>query len=192
VGQSHSAPASVRNTQFARAIGHSRVALPDSPRKTRWLPEARHDGIRLYITFFATDAVPFVHRILRGLAWLFYYKARGEIEAALVPEEAAGIRTSWERFLKQHRPNRDTILIGFALVEDADTCAFLLQRTVFLPTSPDTYRFVHRSWQEFLLAQYFALCLERACFEDLGRAKFTLAFIAWRGRSCRIRPSMKP
>lgn len=106
------------------------------------------------------------------LAWLFFYKARGEIEAALVPEEAAGIRRSWERFLQQHRPSRDTILIGFALVEDADTCAFLLQRTVFLPTGPDTYRFVHRSWQEFLLAQYFALCLERTCFEYLGRAKF--------------------
>ena len=35
-------------------------------------------------------------------------------------------------------------------MEDADTCAFLLQCTVFLPTGPDTYRFVHRSWQEFL------------------------------------------
>jgi hypothetical protein len=34
-----------------------------------WLPDARHDGIRSSITFsrpalFASDAVPFVHRIL--------------------------------------------------------------------------------------------------------------------------------
>ncbi len=106
------------------------------------------------------------------LAWIFLYKARGEIEAAMVSEEAAGIRRNWERFLPQHRRSGDAILIGFALVEDPDTCAALLQRTVFLPTGPETYRFAHRSWQEFLLAQYFALCLERGYFEDLGRAKF--------------------
>ncbi len=104
------------------------------------------------------------------LAWLFFYKARGEIAAATVAKEAAGIRRNWERFLE--RPHHYAMLIGFALVEDVNTCATLLQRTIFLPTGRDTFRFSHRSWQEFLLAQYFALCLEQGYFQDLGRAKF--------------------
>lgn len=31
----------------------------------------------------------------------------------------------------------------------------ILQRTVFVSTGPDTVRFIHWSWQEFLLARYF-------------------------------------
>ena len=57
--------------QSARPVSDSRAAPPDSPWNTTWPPEARHGGIRSWITFsspalFAIDAVPFVHRILSG------------------------------------------------------------------------------------------------------------------------------
>ena len=48
----------------------------------------------------------------------------------------------------------------------------LLQRTVFVSTGPDGYRFTHRSWQELLLAEYLNLCLRCGYFSELGKAKF--------------------
>jgi len=39
---------------------------------------------------------------------------------------------------------------------------------VFLSTGPNTVRFSHREWQEFLLAHYFALCIKWGRFENFG------------------------
>jgi len=53
-------------------------------------------------------------------------------------------------------------------VERRETCAVILQRTVFVSTGHDTVRFIHWSWEEFLLARYFVFCLRWRCLADFA------------------------
>lgn len=114
-----------------------------------------------------------IDHLLWGLvlvAWLFFYRSRGEISIAVLQQEARDVRHQWEAFLEKPTMESDTrdIIMGFRLVDDPETCNALLQRTVFIATGPEKVRFSHRHWQEFLVAQYFALCLEWGNVEDFG------------------------
>jgi pimeloyl-ACP methyl ester carboxylesterase len=117
-------------------------------------------------------------------AWLFFYKSRGEISLEVLRREARIFADRWERFF-QELTEKDPdfyydgladdaadILAGFRLLEDAELCQRLLQGTVFVPTGANTSRFTHRNWQEFLLAQYFVLCIRTHHFSEFGAAAF--------------------
>lgn len=118
------------------------------------------------------------------IAWLFFYRSRGEIHTDVLREEAAALRERWENFFRAIRASdRDFYLneleknvndsaAAFRLIEKPETCHALLQRTVFVPSGPNRVRFAHRNWQEFLLAQYLALCIKSRHFEELGITAF--------------------
>jgi hypothetical protein len=109
---------------------------------------------------------------LAWTAWAFFCRSRGEMGIRALCDAATESRARWQRLLSPRHPSRSEILIALTVMVDEQSCAALLQRTVFLPTGPDSYRFLHRSWQEYLLARYLALCLEHANLDDLARAKF--------------------
>ncbi|MGH6634606.1 MAG: hypothetical protein ACRED0_00190, partial [Gammaproteobacteria bacterium] len=124
----------------------------------------------------ATRVVEIDHLLcaLTLIAWLFFHKSRGEISTEVLQTEARAVSKQWESFFSQHGAESDVrdVIMGFRLVGDPETCNALLQRTVFLATGPEKVRFSHRHWQEFLLAQYFALCLEWGHVEDFGVTAF--------------------
>ncbi|MGH8601557.1 MAG: NACHT domain-containing protein, partial [Gammaproteobacteria bacterium] len=124
----------------------------------------------------ATRVVEIDHLVyaLTLIAWLFFRKSRGEISTEVLQTEARDVSKQWEAFFAQHGAGSDVqdIIMGFRLAADPETCNALLQRTVFLATGPEKVRFSHRHWQEFLLAQYFALCLEWGHVEDFGVTAF--------------------
>ncbi len=121
---------------------------------------------------------------LELVAWLFFYKSRGEVNIDVLRDEAKKIRQRWENFFDDMKTNEEMffneglrdgiadILLGFRLVEQLDTCKALLQSTVFVPTGPNMVRFAHRHWQELLLGKYFALCIRTHHFDELGIAAF--------------------
>lgn len=108
------------------------------------------------------------------ISWLLFYRHRGEIDMQRLRIEAGECGRQWKTFLENHplaNEARD-ILMGIGLVEHPDTCAAILKRTVFVASGPDMYRFSHRNWQEFLLAQYFVLCLKWGYIQDFGVIAF--------------------
>ncbi len=108
------------------------------------------------------------------IAWLFFHKSRGEIGTEVLQTEARDVGKQWDAFFSRQgsESGASDIIMGFRLVGDPETCNALLQRTVFVATGPEKVRFSHRHWQEFLLAQYFALCLEWGNVEDFGVTAF--------------------
>jgi len=111
---------------------------------------------------------------LTMIAWLFFYKSRGEISIEVLREEARESNGRWHRFVDDSKLVQASaeLLEGFRLVEQAEPCNALLQRSVFVSTGPGKVRFSHRHWQEFLLARYFALCLRWGHVEDFGITAF--------------------
>lgn len=129
-----------------------------------------------------------IDHLLWGLvliAWLFFHRSRGEISVAVLQQEARDVGHRWETFFKKRTGESDPrdIIMGFRLVGDPETCNALLQRTVFVATGPEKVRFSHRHWQEFLLAQYFALCVEWGNVEDFGITCFNSHIYRMAGES---------
>ncbi len=132
------------------------------------------------------DSIEIDHlgRSMMFIAWLFFHKARGEISVDSLRREATQLRQRWEQyfdhtqatnenfFLEAISPIRDEVLLGFGVVEESESCNGLVQRTLFVPTGPNSVRFVHRQWQEFLLGQYLSFCIRMHHFDELGIAAF--------------------
>jgi pimeloyl-ACP methyl ester carboxylesterase len=108
------------------------------------------------------------------IAWLFFYRSRGEIRIAALQKEARDVNGHWRRFMRDSDLTHDAeeLAEGFRLVEQEGPCSALLQRSVFVSTGSGKVRFSHRHWQEFLLARYFALCLRSGHVEDFGATAF--------------------
>ena len=114
------------------------------------------------------------------VAWLFFYRSRGEISIDVLASEAYQTIQRWQKYfanVKQSDPGfyseklQDTheqMLVGFSLVENVETCKLLLEHTLFVPTGANRFRFSHRSWQEYLLAQYLVTSVLTHHFEELG------------------------
>ncbi len=108
------------------------------------------------------------------IAWLFFYRMRGELHLNHLREEGAAVWQRWHEFLAAagERRDEDELLGGFALVLDRDASELLARRTVFIACTGNSIRFAHRHWQEFLLARYFYACLRRRYFADFGITAF--------------------
>ncbi len=114
------------------------------------------------------------------IAWLFFYRSRGEISVDVLTSEAYQAIRRWQDYfasVKQSDPvfyseqlqdTHEQMLNGFSLVENAETCKLLLEHTLFLPTGANRFRFSHRSWQEYLLAQYLVTNVRTHHFKELG------------------------
>lgn len=123
------------------------------------------------------------------IAWIFFQKSRGEINAAALCKEAAEICRRWEKFFADHDlfPRAEGLMAGFRLLEEPQLCNALLQRTVFIATGPESVRFSHRSWKEFLLANYFTLCLKWGHVYDFGVTAFNSRIYRMAGELCQDR-----
>jgi hypothetical protein len=119
------------------------------------------------------------------IAWLFFYRHQGEIDTEVLREEVRAVHEQWQRFFRDQRPTAEAqdITAGFRLVEEASICNAILQRTVFVSTGSNRVRFTHRNWQEFLLAQYFVLCLKCGHVEDFGITAFNSHIYRMAGES---------
>ncbi|MDQ3564091.1 MAG: hypothetical protein M3436_08110 [Pseudomonadota bacterium] len=106
------------------------------------------------------------------IAWLFFSKHRGEVDTGVLSDEAKRAGERWEGHFRTLGVLEEAadVITGFRQV--AEGAAAILQRTVFVSTGPNKVRFSHRSWQEFLLAQYFVLCLRWGNVEDFGVTAF--------------------
>ena len=123
----------------------------------------------------ATVEIDHVLDALTLVAWLFFYKHRGEIDTETLLAEARTVVERWRADLASDPAlagGGSDVLFGFGLVGLRVTCAAIAQRTVFVATGPDKVRFIHRSWQDFLLARYFVLCLKWGCVADFGVTAF--------------------
>lgn len=121
---------------------------------------------------------------LIAIAWLFYYRSRGEINTEVLRREAVEFHQRWKDYFARQKGCNETfylesiaaekedILFGFSLAGNPVICEDLLQRSLFVPTGPGRVRFRHRHWQEFLLGQYLSLCIRMHNFDELGIAAF--------------------
>ncbi len=118
------------------------------------------------------------------IAWLFFYKSRGEINIEVLRLEAVEFHQRWKTYFERQARSNETfyretiaaeqedILFGFSLAGNPKICEDLLQRSLFVPTAAGRVRFRHRHWQEFLLGQYLSLCIRMHNFDELGIAAF--------------------
>ena len=134
-------------------------------------------------------------RALMLIAWIFYCRSRGEIHIGVLVEEAKGLVEEWERYFEDLKlsderffqetlsDDVDGILAGFRLVSNMDYCRGILQATVFIPTGPNSVRFAHRHWQEFLLGQYLSLSIRSHHFDQLGKTAFHVRIYRFAGET---------
>lgn len=110
---------------------------------------------------------------LEVIAWLFFYKSRGDISIGQVAQEAGALEARWRMNVGKGLQAKDgtCLAAGCRLLENVQVCNTLLKRTVFISTGPDRFRFVHRSWQELLVARFFVDAIRDHWFDELANAK---------------------
>ena len=145
--------------------------------------------VRSHLVGTTTDSgliieIDHLRRAMILAAWLFFYKSRAEINIDTLRLEATEQRQKWQQFFEDMRTNdkdfyysdlndeADQFINSFSLLEDQNICQILLERTIFIPTSANQVRFSQRQWQEFLLGQFFVLCLRTHHFEQFGITAF--------------------
>ncbi len=116
---------------------------------------------------------PLLHA-LSLIAWLFFSKHRGELDAGVLVAEAGVAHARWEAHFRERDALAEgcEVLAGFRQLAHAAMCMPIVQHTVFVSTGPNRVRFGHRSWQEYLLAKYFVQCLRWGFVEDFGVTAF--------------------
>jgi hypothetical protein len=110
------------------------------------------------------------------IAWQYYANSQGQMTLG---ELCAGVEPRlalWRKHVEvgTRRGSGQTLLQGLELVGMCGTCELLMNRTVFSSTGPDSYRFSHREWLDFLVARYLSTCIVWRQFEDLRAVAFTL------------------
>jgi len=103
------------------------------------------------------------------LAWAYFSSRQNELELAGLLRVTQQFRSDWSAAAK----SGDTVLPGsldaaFGLAVDRAAALKLLQRSVFFPTGPETYRFQHKEWSEHLASRYLANCIENHFYEGFG------------------------
>ncbi len=136
-----------------------------------FLRNSRLVGTRLTNTNFVELEHLFI--ALSIVAWLFFYRSRGEIHKDNLSMEAMQLRKRWEGFLTTRGKSRENedFITACSIIENVKLCTLLLASEVFLSTGPEKFRFTHRSWQELLLARFFINCIRYRYFDDFGSAK---------------------
>lgn len=107
------------------------------------------------------------------IAWLFFYKSRGEIHRETLSREASELRQRWQQYFIDRGCIREGegFIIACEVIESEALCTLLLNSDVFMSTGPMMFRFTHRSWQELLLARFFLNCIRYQYFDDFGSVK---------------------
>ncbi len=110
---------------------------------------------------------------LSVIAWLFFYRSRGEIHRADLCMEAAQLRKRWEEYFANQGQSRESedFITACTIIENVKLCTLLLNSDVFLSTGAEKFRFTHRSWQELLLARFFINCIRYRYFDEFGSVK---------------------
>ncbi len=136
-----------------------------------FLRNSRLVGTRLTNTNFVELEHLFI--ALSIVAWLFFYKSRGEIHSDDLCAEAVQFRKRWQQYFTNQGQSRESedFITACTVIEDVKLCTLLLNSDVFLSTGPEKFRFTHRSWQELLLARFFINCIRYRNFDDFGSVK---------------------
>ena len=136
-----------------------------------FLRNSRLVGTRLTNSHFVELEHLFI--ALSIIAWLFFYRSRGEIIRADLCMETVQLRKRWEGYFanQAHSRENEDFITACTIIENVKLCTLLLNSDVFLSTGAEKFRFTHRSWQELLLARFFINCFRYRYFDDFGSAK---------------------
>lgn len=107
------------------------------------------------------------------IAWLFFSQSRGEFQGLKLQSEVIQLKQRWKAFFQrqQNRREQQMFFYGLEILENQEFLQLLLNSGVFINTGLDNFRFVHRNWQELLLARFFLMCLNFQHFDEWGEAK---------------------
>ncbi len=107
------------------------------------------------------------------IAWLLFYKSRGDISLDEVVQESEVLRQRLQLLAERsdHTRVSHDLRAGCSLLENKQIRSTLLKRTVFISTGPGRFRFIHRTWQELLVAKFFIDSIRGHCFNELANAK---------------------
>ncbi|HLL82822.1 MAG TPA: NACHT domain-containing protein, partial [Longimicrobium sp.] len=110
------------------------------------------------------------------VAWRMLTGGRGDLPVNRLAEEAREAAAAWTRHLEAtgQRESAESLLSGFELLCAPESRDALLRRTVLYPSGEGAIRFIHREWQDFLTARYFAECVTRRNVDELGHVAFTV------------------
>ncbi len=108
------------------------------------------------------------------ISWSLYRNNLGEISIHQLRSETRQLVDSWKSFLEEEKLDREmeSVALSFDLLSNSFFLNGLIQRTVFITISPDHIRLSHRQWYDFLLAQYFKLCLQYGHVDGFGESAF--------------------
>jgi hypothetical protein len=101
-----------------------------------------------------------------------YYRQSFTQRAAdeIVLETKQTVHPKLEGHFKDHPnlPPRGLLRACVDVIEERENLMALLQRSCFLPTSRDTFRFMHREWQAYLVARFVAYSVRLGIADDVG------------------------
>jgi hypothetical protein len=93
--------------------------------------------------------------MLSIIGWLFFRDNKGIMTLDEIQAESQALRNEWLSNVRD--PKRaNEILRAFQLLANEDALRVMMERTVFVSTGADQWRFAHREWQDFLTAAYVA------------------------------------
>ncbi len=107
------------------------------------------------------------------IAWFMFFKSRGDISLDELIQEVGAFKKRLQGFVEESRyssgsPRLET---GYSLLENIQIRITLLKRTIFISTGPDRFRFIHRTWQELLVARFLTDSIKDYGFNELANAK---------------------
>jgi energy-coupling factor transporter ATP-binding protein EcfA2 len=117
--------------------------------------------------------------LLSLIAWSFADESRGELSVVQLTADAGARFEVWRAYTERTGQVEDSkrLLGAFGLAQDQKVLLAVLNRTVFLPTREEAYRFAHRLWEEHLAARYFASVIRFRHMRALvNRGYYTVLF----------------
>src|SRR5262249_39797902 len=148
-------------------------------------PATRSDLLNLALTtiveqsdlprLHATDTAHWIDALMIVASCLFQ-RVRGEIVVSALKADAALLQRAWEEHLARtgQLEAAEPLLAGIRLLADDQTCDAVLRRTILYPTGHGEVRFIHREWQDFLLARYMATSIRWGYLRGLAHFAYTL------------------
>jgi len=115
-----------------------------------------------------------VHTMLCVIGWLFFRDAKGLMTLLEVKLQSETLANNWSTEVPGLKTD-SSIMRAFELLAHSEITRLLMERTVFVSTGIDEWRFAHREWEDYLTASYMANAYYYSNFVQMGHLAMTRA-----------------
>jgi hypothetical protein len=138
-----------------------------------------HLGSHL-VSLFGAINMSDMRTTLTIVGWLFFRDNKGIMSLSEIQAQSQVLADDWVDQVRSLEKG-DEIMRAFQLLANEEVIQIVMERTVFVSTGVNHWRFAHREWQDFLTASYMANAYYYSNFVEMGHRAMTRAIFKMMG-----------